>query len=154
AVSRPGEISVMNEHGRERGRDKVPYGTTITVTDGASVLPGEIDATWERHPHPAGTEGGGKVHYDDVVDGVTVTQQIDEFTGLSSVAVLDPKQRGSSGRDLRPMLKLVDDSGKEVCFANTDIPAVYALPTGAIVSMSDGAEVQVGDVIARIPQES
>jgi DNA-directed RNA polymerase subunit beta' len=52
------------------------------------------------------------------------------------------------------MLKLVDDNGKEVCFANTDIPAVYALPSGAIVSMSDGAKVSIGDVIARIPQES
>ncbi|HEX5764535.1 MAG TPA: DNA-directed RNA polymerase subunit beta', partial [Woeseiaceae bacterium] len=154
AVSRSGEISVMNEHGRERERYKVPYGATITVTDGASVLPGEIVATWDPHTHPVVTEVGGYLHYEDFVDGVTVTEQIDEFTGLSSVAVLDPKQRGSSGRDLRPMLKLVDDSGKEVCFANTDIPAVYALPTGAIVSMSDGAKVQVGDVIARIPQES
>jgi DNA-directed RNA polymerase subunit beta' len=52
------------------------------------------------------------------------------------------------------MLKLVDDQGKEVCFANTDIPAVYALPSGAIVSMSDGVKVSIGDVIARIPQES
>ena len=68
--------------------------------------------------------------------------------------ILDPKQRGSTGKDLRPVAKLVDDAGNDVCFANTDIPAVYALPPGAIVSMSDGAKVSVGDVIARIPQES
>jgi DNA-directed RNA polymerase subunit beta' len=154
AVSRSGEISVMNEHGRERERYKVPYGATITVTDGASVQPGEVVATWDPHTHPVVTEVGGNLHYEDFVDGVTVTEQIDEFTGLSSVVVLDPKQRGTSGRDLRPMLKLVDDNGKEVCFANTDIPAVYALPSGAIVSMSDGAKVSIGDVIARIPQES
>jgi DNA-directed RNA polymerase subunit beta' len=154
AVSRSGEISVMNEHGRERERYKVPYGATITVADGASVQQGEVVATWDPHTHPVVTEVGGYLHFEDFVDGVTVTEQIDEFTGLSSVVVLDPKQRGTSGRDLRPMLKLVDDKGKEVCFANTDIPAVYALPSGAIVSMSDGAKVSVGDVIARIPQES
>jgi DNA-directed RNA polymerase subunit beta' len=154
AVSRSGEISVMNEHGRERERYKVPYGATITVTDGASVHQGEVVATWDPHTHPVVTEVGGYLHYEDFVDGVTVTEQIDEYTGLSSVVVLDPKQRGTSGRDLRPMLKLVDDKGKEVCFANTDIPAVYALPSGAIVSMSDGAKVSIGDVIARIPQES
>jgi DNA-directed RNA polymerase subunit beta' len=154
AVSRSGEVSVMNEHGRERERYKVPYGATITVTDGASVQQGEVVATWDPHTHPVVTEVGGYLHYEDFVDGVTVTEQIDEYTGLSSVVVLDPKQRGTSGRDLRPMLKLVDDQGKEVCFANTDIPAVYALPSGAIVSMSDGVKVSIGDVIARIPQES
>jgi len=154
AVSRSGEISVMNEHGRERERYKVPYGATITATDGAAVHQGEIVATWDPHTHPVVTEVAGYLHFEDFVDGVTVTEQIDEFTGLSSVVVLDPKQRGTSGRDLRPMLKLVDETGKEVCFANTDIPAVYALPAGAIVSMSDGAKVSVGDVIARIPQES
>jgi DNA-directed RNA polymerase subunit beta' len=154
AVSRSGEISVMNEHGRERERYKVPYGATITVDDGAAVQQGQVVASWDPHTHPVVTEVGGYLHFEDFVDGVTVTEQIDEFTGLSSVVVLDPKQRGSSGRDLRPMLKLVDEKGKEVCFANTDIPAVYALPSGAIVSMSDGAKVSVGDVIARIPQES
>ena len=154
AVSRSGEISVMNEHGRERERYKVPYGATITVDDAAAVDQGQVVATWDPHTHPVVTEVAGNLRFEDFADGVTVTEQVDEFTGLTSVVVLDPKQRGSTGRDLRPMLKLVDESGKEVCFANTDIPAVYALPSGAIVSMSDGAKVSVGDVIARIPQES
>ena len=154
AVSRSGEISVMNEHGRERERYKVPYGATITVDDAAAVDQGQVVATWDPHTHPVVTEVAGNLRFEDFADGVTVTEQVDEFTGLTSVVVLDPKQRGSTGRDLRPMLKLVDENGKEVCFANTDIPAVYALPSGAIVSMSDGANVSVGDVIARIPQES
>jgi DNA-directed RNA polymerase subunit beta' len=154
AVSRSGEISVMNEHGRERERYKVPYGATITVEDAAAVDQGQVVATWDPHTHPVVTEVAGNLRFEDFADGVTVTEQVDEFTGLTSVVVLDPKQRGTTGRDLRPMLKLVDESGKEVCFANTDIPAVYALPSGAIVSMSDGAKVSVGDVIARIPQES
>jgi DNA-directed RNA polymerase subunit beta' len=154
AVSRSGEISVMNEHGRERERYKVPYGATITVQDGDKVAQGQVVANWDPHTHPVVTEVSGYLHFEDFEDGITVTEQIDEFTGLTSIVVLDPKARGGSGKDLRPVAKLVDDDGKELCFANTDIPAVYALPAGAIISMSDGAQVQVGDVIARIPQES
>ncbi len=154
AVSRSGEISVINEHGRERERYKVPYGATITVEDNAEVKQGQVVATWDPHTHPVVTEVAGKLKFEDFVEGVAVTEQVDEFTGLTSIVVLDPKQRGSSGKDLRPVARLVDSDGKDVCFAHTDIPAVYALPAGAIVSMADGAEVSVGDVIARIPQES
>jgi DNA-directed RNA polymerase subunit beta' len=153
AVSRSGEISVINEMGRERERYKVPYGATITVGDGDEVKQGQVVATWDPHTHPVVTEVAGRLRFDDFVDGVTVTEQVDEFTGLTSIVVLDPKSRGA-GKDLRPVARLVDENGKEVCFANTEIPAVYALPAGAIISMSDGAEVAVGDVIARIPQES
>ena len=67
---------------------------------------------------------------------------------------MDPKSRAGSGKDLRPVARLVDDEGKDICFANTEIPAVYALPAGAIISMADGAKVALGDVIARIPQAS
>jgi DNA-directed RNA polymerase subunit beta' len=154
AVSRSGEISVINELGRERERYKVPYGATITVADGDEVKQGQIVANWDPHTHPVVTEVAGKLKFEDFLDGVTVTEQVDEFTGLTSIVVLDPKSRGGTGKDLRPVARLVDDSGNEVCFANTEIPAVYALPAGAIISMSDGAAVSVGDVIARIPQES
>ena len=154
AVSRSGEISVINEHGRERERYKVPYGATITVQDSEEVKQGQVVANWDPHTHPVITEVAGNIRFDDFIDGVTVTEQIDEFTGLTSIVVLDPKQRGSAGKDLRPMAKLVDADGNEICFANTEIPAVYALPPGAIVQSSDGAAVSVGDVIARIPQES
>jgi DNA-directed RNA polymerase subunit beta' len=154
AVSRSGEISVVNEQGRERERYKVPYGATITIADDANVKQGQVVATWDPHTHPVVTEVAGKLKFDDFIDGVTVTEQVDEFTGLSSVVVLDPKSRGGAGKDLRPGARLVDDKGDDICFANTEIPAVYALPAGAIISMADGAKVLVGDVIARIPQES
>jgi DNA-directed RNA polymerase subunit beta' len=154
AVSRSGEVSVINELGRERERYKVPYGATITVADGDEVKQGQIVANWDPHTHPVVTEVAGNLKFEDFVDGVTVTEQMDEFTGLTSIVVLDPKSRGGTGKDLRPVARLVDDKGNEVCFANTEIPAVYALPAGAIISMSDGAKVSVGDVIARIPQES
>jgi len=154
AVSRSGEISVVNDLGRERERYKVPYGATITIEDGDEVKQGQVVASWDPHTHPVVTEVEGKIHFEDFVDGVTVTEQVDEFTGLTSIVVLDPKSRGGAGKDLRPVAKLVDEDGNDVCFANTEIPAVYALPVGAIISMADGASVAVGDVIARIPQES
>ncbi len=154
AVSRSGEITVINEQGRERERYKVPYGATITIADDDIVKQGQVVANWDPHTHPVVTEVAGKLKFDDFIDGVTVTEQVDEFTGLTSIVILDPKSRGGSGKDLRPGARLVDDDGVDVCFANTEIPAVYALPAGAIISMSDGAKVSVGDVIARIPQES
>src|SRR5690606_7195544 len=153
AVSRSGELGVIDEFGRERERYKIPYGATINVKDGDGVEPGQILATWDPHTHPVVTEVAGFIKFQDFIDGMTVQSQVDEITGLSSTVVMDPKQRGSSGKDLRPVVRLVNSKGKEVTFANTDIPAVYALPAGAIVSLTDGVKVSVGDIIARIPQE-
>jgi len=154
AVSRSGEISVINEQGRERERYKVPYGAMITISDNSKVKPGQVVATWDPHTHPVVSEVAGKLQFEEFLDGITVTEQVDELTGLTSTVILDPKQRGATGKDLRPVAKLVGADGKEVCFANTDIAAVYALPAGAIINKSDGAKISVGDVIARIPQES
>ena len=154
AVSRSGEISITNDQGRERERYKVPYGATITIADEDTVKQGQVVANWDPHTHPVVTEVAGKLKFDDFLDGITVTEQVDEFTGLTSIVVMDPKSRGGTGKDLRPVARLVDDDGVDICFANTEIPAVYALPAGAIISMSDGAKVSVGDVIARIPQAS
>ncbi len=154
AVSRSGEMGVMDEFGRERERYKVPYGATILVEDGAEVKSGQVVATWDPHTHPVVTEVSGVVRFEDFEDGVTVSRQVDDITGLSSIVVLDPKQRGAGGKDQRPVAKLVDAKGKPIFFANTEIPAVYTLPTGAIISMDDGDKITVGDVIARIPQES
>jgi DNA-directed RNA polymerase subunit beta' len=152
AVSRSGEIGVVDEFGRERERYKIPYGAMITAKEGDAVAAGQVVATWDPHTHPVVTEVAGFLKFQDFVDGLTVTTQVDEVTGLSSTVVLDTKQRG--GKDLRPTIKLVNAKGKEVPFANTEIPAVYTLPPGALVSLTDGAKASVGDVIARIPQES
>ena len=154
AVSRSGELGVVDEFGRERERYKIPYGATITVNEGDVVAAGQSTANWDPHTHPVVTEVAGMIKFSDFVDGITVATQVDDVTGLTSTVVLDPKQRGSGGKDLRPVVRLTNAKGKEVTFANTDIPAVYALPAGAIVSLEDGAKVSVGDVIARIPQES
>ncbi|MHB1542600.1 MAG: DNA-directed RNA polymerase subunit beta' [Steroidobacteraceae bacterium] len=152
AVSRSGEIGVVDDFGRERERYKIPYGALISVKENYEVAAGQVVATWDPHTHPVVTEVAGLVKFQDFIDGLTVTTQVDEVTGLSSTVVLDTKQRG--GKDLRATVKLVNSKGKEVTFANTEIPAVYSLPAGAFVALEDGARVSVGDVIARIPQES
>jgi DNA-directed RNA polymerase subunit beta' len=154
AVSRSGELSVVDEQGRERERYKLPYGALLNITDEAAVDPGAIVATWDPHTHPVVTEVEGRLTYHDFVDGVTVEQTTDEITGLSSLVVTEPKQRGTAGKDLRPMVKLVDAKGEDLNIAGTQIPAHYYLPAGAIVTMQDGAEIGIGDVLARIPQES
>ena len=152
AVSRSGEIGVVDEFGRERERYKIPYGAMIQGREGVNVGAGQVVATWDPHTHPVITEVAGLLRFQDFVDGLTVTTQVDEVTGLSSIVVQDSKQRG--GKELRPTIKLVNAKGKDLPFANTDIPAVYTLPAGALISLEDGAKVSVGDVIARIPQES
>jgi DNA-directed RNA polymerase subunit beta' len=152
AVSRSGEIGVVDEFGRERERYKIPYGAVISVKEGDTVAAGQVVATWDPHTHPVVTEVPGMVKFHDFVDGLTVTTQLDEVTGLSSTVVLDTKQRG--GKDLRPTIRLINAKGKEVTFANTEIPAVYTLPPGALINLEDGAKVSAGDIIARIPQES
>ena len=153
ATSRSGELAVLDEFGRERERYKVPYGATIAVREGDKVEPGQLVANWDPHTHPVVAEVSGRLCFEDFVDDVTVTTQVDEITGLTSILVLDPAQRGA-GVDYRPTARLVDSDGEPVFFPNTDIPAVYALPSGAVLSMEDGATVVVGDVIARLPQET
>jgi DNA-directed RNA polymerase subunit beta' len=151
-TSRSGELAVIDEFGRERERYKVPYGATLGVKDGEAVKPGQLIASWDPHTHPVVTEVSGYLKFEDFIDGVTVTTQVDEITGLTSIVVLDAAQRSTT--DYRPTAKLVDSHGKAILFPNTDIPAAYALPSGAVISMENGARAMVGDVLARLPQES
>ena len=154
AVSRSGEIGVIDSHGRERERYKIPYGAVISSAEGQPVNGGQIVANWDPHTHPIVVEVAGKVRFIDFVDGVTVQKKTDDITGLSSLVVTDPKQRGVAGKDLRPMVQLVSESGDELKIPGTDVAAHYFLPAEAIVGLEDGTEVAVGDIIARIPQES
>ncbi|NQY27598.1 MAG: DNA-directed RNA polymerase subunit beta' [Piscirickettsiaceae bacterium] len=153
-VSRSGELHLIDDNGRERERYKLPYGAEISVADNSAVDAGQIIATWDPHTHPVVTEMAGRVEIKDLVEGVTIDKHVDEVTGLTSLIVRDPKQRGGVAKDMRPMVKLVDADGNDVFIVGTDIPAQYFLPGGAIVRVNDGEQVSVGDVLARIPQES
>lgn len=154
-VSRSGELSIIDEHGRDRERYKLPYGAVLTVGDGNEVQSGQTVANWDPHTHPIITEVAGVINFVDMIEGVTVHRQTDEVTGLSSIVISDTKQyRSSSGRELRPMLKLVDENGEDLNLAGTTLPAHYFLSANAVVSVEDGQRIKVGDVLARIPQET
>jgi DNA-directed RNA polymerase subunit beta' len=154
AVSRSGEISVLDPHGRERERYKLPYGATINVKDGAEVKAGQSVANWDPHNHPIVSEVAGFIRFVDFVDGVTVIEKTDELTGLASREITDPKRRGTQGKDLRPLVRIIDKDGKDLTIPGTDLPAQYLLPPRSLVNLQDGAPVGVGDVVAKIPQEA
>ncbi len=154
AVSRSGELTVLDAHGRERERYKVPYGAEISVKDEGKANPGQMVANWDPHTHPVITEVAGTIKFNDFVEGVTVQREVDEITGLTSLVIIDPKLRSTAAKDMRPMVKLVDEKGEDLNIVGSEVPAHYVLPAGAIVGMEDGASANVGDVIARIPQES
>ena len=154
AVSRSGELSLIDSHGRERERYKIPYGAVLSIREGDSVTAGQIVANWDPHTHPVVAEVAGKTSFQDFIEGVTVAEQTDEVTGLTSSVVIDPKKRGSEGKDLRPTIRLIDEKGKPLMLPGTSQPAQNFLPAGAVINCRDGQEVKVGDVLARIPQES
>ena len=154
ANSRSGEMAVVDENGRERERYKLPYGAVLSVGDGDPVKGGQVVARWDPHTHPVITEVAGKVRFSDTVEGVTVQQQVDEITGLSSMVVMDPKQRAATAKDLRPLVRLVDAEGNDVMLKGTGAPAQYVMSPGAVITLQEGEDVGVGDVIARMPQES
>jgi DNA-directed RNA polymerase subunit beta' len=153
-TSRSSELTVIDEMGREKERYKVPYGSVLSKHDGEAVNSGDTIANWDPHTHPIITEVAGKVQFVDLADGVTMVRQTDELTGLSSIVITDAAQRTATGKEMRPALKLIDAKGKEVMIAGTEIPALYYLPGNAIVNLEDGADVGVGDALARIPQAS
>ena len=155
AVSRSGEVGVVDEAtGREKERYKIPYGSEFSVKDGAKVDAGATLATWDPHMHPVITEVAGKVKFTDFVEAVTVQHRVDEMTGLTTIEVMDDSIRSNAGKELRPTVELVDGKGKVLCYAGTNIPVHYMLPGGAFVNVEDGARIKVGDVLAKIPQES
>ena len=154
AVSRSGEIIISDQYGKERERYKVPYGAIITIKDGQKVKAGDLISTWDPHTHPIVAEAAGIIKFEDFVDGVTVTEQIDEVTGLSNIMIMDSKKQTSTTSLIRPKAALVNGRGKPIMFTKTETPIIYIFPAGAIISIQDGTKINAGDVIARIPLES
>ena len=154
-ISRSGEIAVTDEVGRERERHKVPYGATMLVDDGQVTKAGAQLATWDPHTRPIVTEYAGSVKFENVEDGVTVAKQIDDVTGLSTLVVIDAQRGGkSASKGVRPQVKLLDSSGREVKILGTDHIVTITFQVGSIITVKDGQSVAVGDILARIPQES
>ena len=153
-IGRSCELVIHDEVGRERERHKVPYGATLLVQDGSAVKAGQTLATWDPHTRPMITEYAGRVRFENVEEGVTVTRQTDEITGLSTLVVIDGKRRSSTSKLLRPTVKLLDENGEEVTVPGTETPVSMAFPVGAVITVREDQEVGKGDVLARIPQAS
>ena len=153
-TSRSSEINIIDENGRTKESHKLPYGAIVEYKDGAAIDAGSIIANWDPHTHPIITEVAGQIKFVDLIDHVTVTKQTDDLTGLSSTVILDPAARIAAGKDLRPMVKLVDAAGNDLFIPGTEVVAQYFLPSNAIVNLEDGALVTIGEALARIPQES
>ena len=161
-ISRSGEI-VIAENGRERERHKVPYGATLLVMPDQEIKAGQMLANWDPMTRPIITEYAGKIKFENVIENVTVMNQVDEVTGLTSLVVIDPKRstttKAAKGKAptagvLRPLVHLLDENGNEVKIPGTDHAVTIQLPVGAFVVVRDGQEIGMGEVLARIPVES
>jgi len=153
-ISRTGEVLVTDDNGRERERHKIPYGATLLVADGKPAKAGHVLAAWDPHTRPIITEYGGTVRFEHIEEGVTVAKQIDEVTGLSTLVIIDPKRRAAAGKGLRPQVKLLNDAGEEIRIAGTDHPITITFQVGSLITVRDAQQVHVGEVLARVPQET
>jgi DNA-directed RNA polymerase subunit beta' len=153
-ISRSGEVMITDDNGRERERHKVPYGATLRADDGVGVKAGAQLATWDPHTRPIVTEYAGTVKFENVEKNATVAEQMDEVTGLSTLVVIDPKRGAKASKGVRPQVKLIDESGQEVKIHGTDHIVTITFQVGSLITVKDGQPVAVGDILARIPQES
>ncbi|MHA7927616.1 MAG: DNA-directed RNA polymerase subunit beta' [Marinobacter sp.] len=152
-ISRSSALAIADDQGREREWYKLPYGAVLSVKHGDAVEAGVVVAKWDPHTHPIIAEAGGTAKFVNMDQGITVRTQTDELTGLSTMEVIDSKERPAAGKDIRPAIQLIDEKGEEV-----ELPgggtAIFFLPANALVTMANGARIELGDVVARIPQES
>ncbi|WP_439598529.1 DNA-directed RNA polymerase subunit beta' [Falsiroseomonas sp.] len=151
-MSRNCEAVLYDVNGRERGRNRVPYGARLLTEEGESVTRGQKLAEWDPFTLPIITERQGKVEFADMLENITLMDRTDEVTGLSFKEVVEYKSTGR-GADLRPRLILRDSRG-EVVKRENGAEAITFLPPGSILSIENGKEVNAGDVIARMPRES
>ena len=151
-IGRSCEVVIHDAVGRERERHKVPYGATLLIKDGEELKAGQTLATWDPHTHPMITEYAGTVRFENVEEGVTVSKQTDDVTGLSTLVVIDGKRRTSSSKLLRPTVHLIGEDGEPVTIPGTETPVTMTFPVGAVITVREGQEVGKGDVMARTPQ--
>jgi DNA-directed RNA polymerase subunit beta' len=148
-MNRHGEIIVQDETGRERERYGLTYGARLFFKEGDKVKQGQLLSEWDPFSVPILTEVGGTVKFGDVIEGVTMTEQLDEVTGLSRKSITESKDA-----DLRPRISIKDDDGKTLRLPNSDKEARYFLPQGSTIAVAEGDRVEAGDIIARIPRET
>ncbi len=153
AVSRSGSIAVADGQGRERERYKLPYGAILSVGEGETVEPGKVIAQWDPLTRPIVAEVSGKVEFQEMEEGLSINRQTDELTGLTNIMILDPNDRPTAAKDLRPAIRLLGSKTAGTKKSKEEDSTVYILPVGSILNYENGSSIGVGDIIARIPQE-
>jgi DNA-directed RNA polymerase subunit beta' len=154
AISRSGELLIVDGNGRERERHKVPYGATLLCDNGSQAKAGAQLATWDPHTRPIVAEYAGTAKFENIEKGVTVVEQVDDITGLSTLVVIDTKRGIKAAKGVRPQVKLIDEAGEEVKITGTDHVVTITFQVGSLITVRDGQWVSVGDILSRIPQES
>ena len=148
-MNRNGEIAILDENGRERRRYSVIYGAKLRVKDGQKVKESDLLAEWDPYSIPVLTEVSGRVKFGDIIEGMTMQEQVDEFTGLSRKVIAESKDP-----DLRPRISIKDDKGRTLNLPGSESQARYLLPVGANIFVSEGDDVEAGDIIVKIPRET
>jgi len=148
-MNRNGEIVVSDDNGRERERYNVIYGAKLSVREGQKIEPGTQLAEWDPFAIPIVAEVAGTVRFSDIIEGVTMNEQLDEVTGLSRKSIIE-----SRDAEAQPRISIEDDKGEAKLLPNSEQPARYNLPVGANITVNDGDQLEAGEIIARIPRET
>ena len=151
-MNRSAELLIVDAQGRERARHRLPYGAKLLCADRAEIKRGDKLAEWDPYTLPIITEKAGIADFVDLVEGVSMMEQIDEATGIAAKVVIDWKQQ-PRGAELKPRVTLRDEAG-EIIRLDNGMEARYFLSADAILSVDPGQTVHAGDVLARIPRES
>ena len=152
-TSRSGSLSILDVNDRECENYKIIYGAIISVKNGEKVTGGQTIAVWEPHNMPIIAEVNGYLAFADFEENMSIRRQTDKMTGTTSIEVINPLERPTTGRDLKPAIYLVDKNKKQIHEPGTERPLVYVLPARSVVSLEEGAKVSEGDAIARIAIE-
>jgi DNA-directed RNA polymerase subunit beta' len=142
-MNRNGELAITDESGRERERYPIIYGAKVKVENGKAVKSGDLIAEWDPYTIPILTEVSGRVKFGDIIEGVTMQEQLDEVTGFTTKVIAESKDP-----EARPRVSIKDDRGRTLPGGR------YLLPMGAHIVITEGDMVHQGDVIAKIPRET
>jgi len=148
-MKRNGEVHVLDEQKHVRGKYVLSYGAHLKVTDNSEVKKGQLIAEWDPFSIPILAEVDGTIKFDDITEGKTMQEQVDEVTGLSRKIIVEFK-----GGDLRPRVSIKDEKGKTAKLADSNAVARYLLSVGVNLVVSEGDQVRAGDIIAKIPRET
>jgi DNA-directed RNA polymerase subunit beta' len=149
-MNRNAEITIRDEHDRDRERYKVNYGAQIFVKEGETAAPGMILAKWDAYTIPIVSEVGGIIKYGDVIEGVTMQEKLDGVTGKSSKVIV----HSTATAQLNPRVSVKNDKGKTLKLPNSESYARYSLPVGSFISVDEGAVIEPGAIVGKIPRES